>query len=316
MIGGGRVPRDAPARRRWHTIGCMSARRERPQAASGRRIFRWLTGLAFYCAMALALAADPIRVGLTPVFLDDQVSFLRDWRRYLEARLDRPVQFVRRASYAEIVDLLRQGKLDFAWLCGYPYVMHRSEFRLLATPVYRGQPLYQSYLLVPARDTLTRDIAGLKGKVFAYSDPNSNSGYLVAQNAIARLGEPSGRFFRKTFFTGSHRGVIEAVARGLAAGGVVDGYVYEALAALEPKLIERTRIVERSPLYGFPPFVVHRRVPPALAAEFQQVLLAMNRSLPGQALLNTLRLDGFAVAEERHYDEIARMARSVQPARP
>lgn len=266
--------------------------------------------------MGFAGAADPIRVGLTPVFLDDQAGFLRQWRDFLELRLDRPVQFVRRASYAEIVDLLRQGKLDFAWLCGYPYVKHRSEFRLLATPIYRGQPLYQSYLLVPARDTLTRDIAGLKGKVFAYSDPNSNSGYLVAQHAIARLGEPAGGFFSKAFFTGSHRGVIEAVARGVAAGGVVDGYVYEALANLEPRLIERTRIVERSPLFGFPPFVAHRRVPAEVFADFQRVLLEMNQSLAGKSLLNTLQLDGFGPPDDRHYDEIARMARSVQPAKP
>ncbi|MBS0555580.1 MAG: ABC transporter substrate-binding protein, partial [Proteobacteria bacterium] len=31
----------------------------------------------------------PVRIGLTPVFLDDQMSFLSEWRRWLEVKLGR-----------------------------------------------------------------------------------------------------------------------------------------------------------------------------------------------------------------------------------
>lgn len=63
---------------------------------------------------------DALRIGLTPVFLDDQVAFLSDWRLYLEARLLHPVRFVQRGTYREIMDLLRTDRLDYAWVCGRP----------------------------------------------------------------------------------------------------------------------------------------------------------------------------------------------------
>ncbi|MFQ5938298.1 MAG: PhnD/SsuA/transferrin family substrate-binding protein, partial [Acidiferrobacterales bacterium] len=131
----------------------------------------------------LAIAADEpaMRVGLTPVFLNDQASFLQDWEAYLEERLHAPVKFVRRKSYREITEMLLEDKVDVAWVCSPPYLRHRRQLSLLAVPLFRGEPLYQSYLIVPQTDRTTRDIVDLQGKVFAYSDPDSNSGYLVPQ---------------------------------------------------------------------------------------------------------------------------------------
>src|SRR5512146_3252404 len=88
----------------------------------------------------------------------------------------------------EIVDLLRDGKLEFAWLCGYPYVRDRNHFRLAGVPLYRGEPLYHSYLIVPAGDMQTRSINDLRGKIFAFSDPDSNSGHLYPEYLLAKQG--------------------------------------------------------------------------------------------------------------------------------
>lgn len=258
-----------------------------------------------------AVAGEVLRVGLTPVFLDDQTTFLERWRKYLERQLGQQVQFTRRASYAEIVDLLRQGKLDFAWLCGFPFVTHRDDLEVLAVPVYRGRPLYQAYLIVPASDQQTQGISGLRNRIFAYSDPNSNSGYLVPQYQLAKLGEPA-QFFRKTFFTGSHRAVIEAVASRLADGGSVDGYVYDALARLRPDVVERTRVVERSAFFGFPPFVGRKGLAANQVAAFRRVLLAMPEDPEGRALLDSLFLEGFVAGSASHFDDIAQMVRMLK----
>lgn len=287
----------------------VTTRLTRLQAA-----WRGFLALSLFVLATSAQSVEPVRIGLTPVFLDDQVTFLNRWREYLERELKRPVQFVRRSSYAEIVSLLRNDKLDFAWLCGFPYVKHRKELGILAIPVHQGRPQYQSFLIVPARDSVTQGLAGLKDRIFAYSDPDSNSGYLVAQYELAQLQLPAQNFFRKAFFTGSHRGVVEAVAKGLADGGVVDGYVYDALAKLQPELAERTRIVERSPFFGFPPFVMHRRVRKELVREMQRVLFAMSANPEGRKLLAALYLDSFSPGEAKQYDSIARMVDSLRKA--
>lgn len=274
---------------------------------------RILVALLLVTLCSLPAGADqspPLRVGLTPVFLDDQTALVNAWRGYLESQLKRSVVFVRRASYREIVDLLQQQKLEFAWLCGYPYVENDKALELLAVPLYRGKPLYQSYVIVPARDAKTVNLGELKSRVFAYSDPNSNSGFLVVQDALRSLGEEPAYFFRKTFFTAAHSKVIQAVSVGLADGGAVDGYVYDVLAQLRPELVARTRVVSRSSYFGFPPIVARRDVGRAEFSAMQRSLLDMSREPAGKRVLAELHLDGFAKAEPRLYDEIRRMVSS------
>jgi phosphonate transport system substrate-binding protein len=79
--------------------------------------------------------------------------------------------------------------------------------------------------------------------------------------------------------------VVEAVASGLAHGGAVDSYIWETLAIVEPALPARTRVVWRSPEYGFPPFVSHRSVSRGDFETMQQHLLGMAQTPAGQRLL-------------------------------
>ena len=274
-----------------------------------------------FLALAAALSASPlcaeaqthaaVRIGLSPVFLDDQLSFLNDWRDYLQGRIGRAIRFVQRGSYREIMDLLLEQKLDFAWICGYPYVRHKARLRLLAVPVFEGRPQYQSYLIVPAADRATHSILDLRGKVFAYSDPDSNSGFLYPRYALMQLKENPDRFFAKTFFTWAHRKIVEAVGSNLAQGGAVDSYVWETLRMYHPELTARTRIVDKSPYFGHTPLVAREGVSRTEFDSMQEALLGMSHSAVGQDLLKRLNLDGFVTGEDSLYDGIARMMRAL-----
>lgn len=274
-----------------------------------------------FLALAAAVSASPLcaeaqtnvsmRIGLSPVFLDDQLSFLNDWRDYLQDRIGRAVRFVQRGSYREIMDLLLEQKLDFAWICGYPYVRHRAKLRLLAVPLSEGRPQYQSYLIVPASDSRTSSILDLRGKVFAYSDPDSNSGFLYPRYALMQLNENPDRFFARTFFTWAHRKVVEAVGSNLAQGGAVDSYVWETLRIYHPELTGRTRIVEKSPYFGHTPVVARNGVSRMEFDAVQEALLGMSQTAAGQALLKRLNLDGFVAGEDALFEGIARMMRAL-----
>ncbi len=272
----------------------------------------FLTGRA---TAATASGQREISIGLTPVFLDHQLEFLKQLRSYFSERLSMPVRFVQRGSYREIVDLIRGSKLDFAWLCGYPFVRYRREMRLLAVPLYFGNPLYQSYLIAARSDTATSSLLDLRGKIFAYSDPDSNSGYLVPQYQLLRAGENPSTFFSRSFFTWGHRKIIEAVGIGLAQGGAVDGYVWDTLALVHPELTATTRIVSRSPELGFPPFVARSDISESTYRRMQQVLLAMAQDAQGAHLLKTLNLDGFVPGSDALFADIENMARVVGKAR-
>jgi len=279
----------------------------------GRRAILAALGVGAWALASKSRAQAQLRIGLTAVFLDDEIRFLLRWRAYLEQRLGRKVEFVQRGRYRETVELLREGHLDAAWICGFPYVRFRSELRLLAVPLFEGKPLYRSYLIVPASDSATRSILDLRGKVFAFSDPDSNSGFLYPSYVLRTSQERSETFFKRAFFTWAHRKVVDAVSAKLAHGGSVDGYVWETLRLAPGRLTDGTRVVSKSPEFGHPPIVVRANLAPELAQDLRGAFTGMTRDAEGKALLATLNLDGFAPGSDQLFDSIEAMWRIVQP---
>lgn len=292
----------------------LSRRERRPVGVLGRcdrrRFLSGVFGIAAALCAGRGLAAqqtyEEVRFGLTPVFLSSDLDLLAKLEAYLGDRLSQPVRLVTRRTYQEITALLLSGYLNAAWICGYPFVQHRERLSLLAVPLWRGRPLYQSYLIVD-RDRQAKSVLDLRGDMHAYSDPDSNSGYLVTQALLVELGLDPREFFRKFFFTYSHRDVVRAVSAGLAQSGSVDGYVWEVMSEIEPELTSRTRVLRRSEWLGFPPVACARaaRHSEAVVA-IQRALLTMADDPAGRQALDMLRLDGFTAGEPSLFDGIAR----------
>jgi phosphonate transport system substrate-binding protein len=227
------------------------------------------------------------------VFLSNDQELLRLIRSYLEAAIGEPVQLVQRRTYQEITAMLLAGQIDAAWICGYPYVRHRDQISVMAVPIWRGRPLYQSYLIARP-DRVGEGLEPLRGDIHAFSDPDSNSGYLVTRAALAGLQASPDSFFSRSFFTYGHRNVVRAVASGLAQSGSVDGYVWEALASAEPNLTDATKVVGKSDWFGFPPIAC---LSERLGSDRMDALVAALTAMPGeprgQEILRLLQL-GFA----------------------
>ena len=277
-----------------------------------RRVF--LSSLAAGLVTAHATSAQehsPLRIGLTPVFLDNEWQVLENLRAHIGRMTGRNAEFIQRRTYQEVVALLLLGELDAAWLCGYPLLQRPNRLDALAIPIWRGQPRYQAYIIV-AQDRDADTLFDLKGDIHAYSDPDSNSGHLVTVTQILDLNEPPEAFFDTSFFTFGHRNVVRAVAQRLAGSGSVDGYVYEALMTTEPALVDRTRVLWRSDWHGFPPFVIatERRDTTATAA-LSRALFGINETEEGRMVLRQLQLDGFAHPRPDSFDSIASLMASV-----
>lgn len=283
-----------------------------PAKKSANAAFAAVATATLLCLATVASAAEALRIGTTPVFLDDQAAFLKSWAGYIEKRLGRPVRFVHRGSYREITDMIRAGRLDLAWTCSPPYLENRDQMVVAVVPVFRGKPLYQSYLIVPATDTRTQGFEDLRGAIYAFSDPDSNSGWLAPQVALkqARLDPQS--HFKRTFFTYAHKKVVQAVAVGLAQGGSVDGYVWETLALIHPEITSKTRVVWKSPWYGFPPVVARASMPKEELARLQDLFVAMKDDEEGRRLLAQLNLDGFSKQTPKLFDSVEQNLKFVR----
>lgn len=270
-----------------------------------------LASLVTAPASRAAPQGERLTLGLTPVLLTNDLDLLSALRTYLSEAVQRPVKLVLRRTYEEITTLLVSGQLDAAWICGYPYIAFRDRLGLLAAPVWRGRPLYQSYIIARAGDPAAID--DLRGRVHAFSDPNSNSGFLVTTALLAGMGTRPETFFSRIFFTYAHRNVVRAVASGLADSGSVDGYVWEVMAETEPELTRGTRIVRKSEWLGFPPVAAPREAMnyPRTHA-LQRALTQIERTGSGRIVLDTLRLDGFVRVAPSLYDPIAEKAELIK----
>ena len=150
---------------------------------------RWLEGAGSLAASFGVIgtrarsAGAPLRFALTPVLLTSDLGMLEVLKDYLAHAMNRPVHLVSRRTYQEITALLVTRQVDAAWICGYPFVAYRKELALVAVPVWRGQPLYQSYLIGRA-DQKAETLADLAGTVHAFSDPD----WPVARHRASRAG--------------------------------------------------------------------------------------------------------------------------------
>lgn len=259
-----------------------------------------------------ATAAEVVRIGLTPAFLNERHALIADWRVYLERKMGKPVTFVLRDSYQSILELLHERRIDVAWLCDCPHVTANPDFRLLATPVFQGRPYYRSYLVVPEEDTTTRQIQDLKSKVFAYTDPYSNIGYLYPRYEIKLMGADPEKFFRRTFFTRSQRKSIEAVAEEVADGASVSSYIWETINQQAPALTGRTRVAARSAEHGFPPFVANHVFPQNSFIGLQRALIEMSADTQGRDVLKKMNLDGFVVPQAELYQDVQEIVRFMR----
>lgn len=288
-------------------------------AASQMLSRRTALGLCGGAAASLVLATGRasaqevgFRFGLTPVFLSNDLELLSALRAYLTEAIGEPVELVSRRTYQEITALLVSGQLHGAWICGYPYVQFKAELDLVATPSWHGRPLYQSYLIAAAGREADR-WEQLEGDIHAFSDPDSNSGFLVTRALLAENGLKPEGFFSRHFYTYGHRNVIRAVASGLAQSGSVDGYVWDVMREMEPQLVGQTRIVRRSEWLGFPPVAS----PKALSGDpriprLKTAMTTMDRHEQGRKVLALLRLDGFLDTEPALFDTIAAKVEAVR----
>lgn len=254
-------------------------------------------------------AGRPFRIGMGAMITPREgFIYYRQLKDYIEQRFGQPIQLVDRGSYTEINRLLETGDIDAAFVCSGPYVEGKDRFglQLLAMPLVKGEPIYHSYIIVPT-DSPARTFDDLRGKVFAFTDPKSNTGKLVPTYMLAKKNEIPDRFFSKIEFTYGHDNSIRAVAEKLVDGAAIDGLVWEYMALKAPHVTSRTRILLRSEPFGIPPFVVRPGIPAEQKQKLKQILFHAADDEEGRRIMKGMMIDGFVPGDDRKYDTIRAM---------
>lgn len=260
-------------------------------------------------------AEDVLRIAIAAMISPEQtVIHYRELLDYLGRRTGQTIRLLQRRTYGEVNDLFPRGEVDLAFLCSGPYAIFREQlgFQAIAAPVVGGEPFYRSYLIVP-RQSPASALEHLRGGIFAFTDPDSNTGHLVPRYWLAVRGQRPETFFRKTIFTYSHENSILSVARGLVDGAAVDGHPWEYFARTRPELTFAGRVILRSEPFGSPPLVASRTLPEPLRQRLQEIVLSMHADPEGARILHALGIERFVPPQEAWYDPIRRMHAALNP---
>lgn len=231
---------------------------------------------------------------------------------YLAVKIDHDAELTQRKTYSEVNELLAKRRIDLAFICTGPYVTDAERYGIeaIATPIVRGKPFYQAYLIVN-KDGGLRSLLDLKGKDFAFTDPDSNTGAMVPRYWLRQIGARPDTFFNSFTYTYSHDNAIMAVAKNLVDAAAVDGHMWEYYQQRNPFYSSKTRVIKRSEPFGSPPLVVSKALDPSMKTTLKKMVLSMHKDPEGKRILDELMIDYFAPPESEWYVPVKTMLEKI-----
>ncbi len=242
---------------------------------------RLLTALALTTAFSGAALAEEIKefnIGiLGGENAQDRMTSNECYRKKIEDALGVPVKVFTPADYDGVIQGLLGGTLDMAWLgaSGYAKIYLTDENAVEAVLTKQNADGSTGYYSIgfTRKDTGITSMDDAKGKVFAFAEPNSTSGYLVPGAELTEKYGKLDQYFGEVKFSGGHEQSIVGVANGDFDAAVAwadglgnweDGYNSGAFRkAADAGLVDMNQLVEiwRSKLIPEGPMVVRKALP-------------------------------------------------------
>ncbi|WP_460119702.1 phosphonate ABC transporter substrate-binding protein [Pseudomonas sp. H3_G09] len=254
-------------------------------------------------------AKDKLTIGLIPS--EDSQAMIESSKQVLDdlqSKIGMPVMPFVATDYNGIIEALRSGKLDVAYLGPFSYVLATSvadvEAFSVAVTKKTGQSAYKSVILA-RKDSGIHSLADLQGHTFAFVDPSSASGHLFPKAGLEQAGFAPDSLFKRVIFSGSHDASILAVEnRKVDAAAVADRIFASAVAKGVVKqddfeIVWSSRPIPESPM------VWRKALDPQLKKKVADALASI-KDVPwgDQGVLN-----GFQPTTDASYDVVRETAK-------
>ncbi|HNQ39294.1 MAG TPA: phosphate/phosphite/phosphonate ABC transporter substrate-binding protein [Candidatus Cloacimonas sp.] len=213
-------------------------------------------------------------------------------------------------SYAAVIEALGTYQADVAWLPTYAYILAKQKYdaqvRLMTVrnglTKYRGQ-------FVARSDSNIDSLQDIEGKVIAYTDAASTSGYIYPSAILKQRGITP----KDYFFAGGHPQAILAVYSGRADVGCsywsppdAKGKPMDArekLLETYPDVFEKVKIVDYTDWIPNDTVTFRKDLPPELEGIIVQTLYRYAQSEEGKKVLKALYdIDGLEYASDEDYE--------------
>lgn len=265
---------------------------------------------ALVSTSALAQSTE-LRVGLIPS--EDAQAMISSSQQVMDQLAEKTGMKVRpfvANDYNGVIEALRSGKLDIAYLGPFSYVLASQianvEAFAVAVTKKTGKSAYHS-MVITRKDKGLNSIADLKGRTFSFVDPSSTSGHLFPKAGLIADGFDPDAHFSRVIFSGSHDANIMAVANGKVDGASVADRIFESAVAKGVVKAEDITVIWRSQPIPESPMVWRKDLDPAVKEKVAGAL-AQVKDLPwgDQGVLN-----GFAATNDQAYDVVRQTAKAL-----
>lgn len=295
--------------------------------------------LAALAAAALALpAALPAQAGdwrkahptltmgvITSENEADRIERYKPVKAYLENALGVEIKWRSATDYAGVIEGLKAGKIDIARLGPASYakawmVMKGEVEPLLGELDKNGDFGYFSVVVV-RKDSPYQKMADLKGKKFAFADPNSTSGHQAPRYFLSEAGVDADVFFGETAFSGSHEnsimalmnGTFDAAATWYRTEGRSNMTRMEGKGMIEPG---QWRVIWKTPRLPSSPWTMATSSPADMRADVKAALFAMkDEDLAAWKALTDGKASAYRDVAHADYEAIVRMIKANERKR-
>ena len=254
-------------------------------------------------------AKDKLTIGLIPS--EDSQAMIESSKQVLDdlqAKIGMPVVPFVATDYNGIIEALRSGKLDVAYLGPFSYVLATSvadvEASSVAVTKKTGQSAYKSVILT-CKDSGIHSLADLKGHTFAFVDPSSASGHLFPKAGLEQAGFVPDTLFKRVIFSGSHDASILAVENKKVDAAAVADRIFASAVAKGVVKQDDFEIVWSSRPIPESPMVWRKALDPELKKKVADALASI-KDVPwgDQGVLN-----GFQPTTDASYDVVRETAK-------
>jgi phosphonate transport system substrate-binding protein len=240
--------------------------------------------------------AKTISLGLVSIAFQNEIEqHFRDFVQYVAGRLspDTEGQVIVASTALQMVKLLDQKKVDFYMESPYPtYLINKQGVAALILRRWKGGlPEYRSLIFAKRGGGITR-LEDLRGKMIAFEDPGSTSGYFLPKILLLRQGyrvtEKSGPDAKVApqeigyIFESADRTIIELVFDNQVAAGAFSDDDY---GALDEEKRAAITILARSETLPRHLVSARKDLDPAVKKRVTEILLGMHQDEEGRRIL-------------------------------
>jgi phosphonate transport system substrate-binding protein len=273
--------------------------------------------LAFF--FPLASEADAGEENLVIVLLPEMNVFIQKQRftplaAYLSENLGIEVRLTILSSYGEVIEKIRTGEVDAAFLGSFTAALAISQlgFVPLARPINMdGTSTYYGQIFV-RKDSNIKTVADMKGKSLALVERATTAGYVFPMAWLKRQGIDDIRaYFSDYFFTGSHDAAIDAVLNNRADVGSAKNTIYEQMRESNPRIDNELVILASSPRVPSNALCIRTTLALQYKKQLKDLLLNLHQDPKGTEVLKKLGAKRFVETGRDDYQPVIDLAKEA-----